>query len=167
MSRVRIVVPVYNAKDYIKDLLVSILCQTFEDWECYLIDDGSTDGTKDIIESFLNDKRFHYVYQENQGASVARNRGIEGCKTEYIYFCDADDELYPLLLEKSIEALDKSGLDMVQFGHDSTIKNSEIVGRHFMLEGIHDEVDTDWFCVPWNVLTRTSVITIILDLIKT
>ena len=159
MSRVRIVVPIYNAEKFVKELLDSIVTQTFKDWECYLINDGSTDNSEKIIQPYLADERFVYIKQENQGASVARNKGIEGCSTEYIYFCDADDILRPLLLEKSIEALDESGLDLVQFGHDATIEGGEMIRKHFLLKGVHDEVDTDWLCVPWNVLTRTSIIT--------
>lgn len=90
MSFVSIVIPCYNGESYIKETLTSILNQKNVKFEIVLIDDGSTDATKSIIDSF-NDIRINYIYQKNQGVSKSRNLGLEFSKGDFIIFFDADD----------------------------------------------------------------------------
>jgi glycosyltransferase involved in cell wall biosynthesis len=70
-----------------------VLCQSAQNWELLLIDDGSTDGTKDKIAKYLDDPRIRYYYKENAGVSLARNYGAEKAKGKYLYFLDSDDEI--------------------------------------------------------------------------
>jgi len=85
-------VPCYNYAHFLGETLDSILAQTYPNWECIIIDDGSTDNTKDVANAYCKkDKRFKYVYQSNQGLSAARNKGIELAKGEYIQLLDSDD----------------------------------------------------------------------------
>lgn len=86
-----IIIPTYNNASEISRALNSILEQTYENWELIIVDDGSTDDTQAILKPYLKDKRVKYVYQFNQGVSVARNKGIEFCKEKFITFLDADD----------------------------------------------------------------------------
>src|ERR1041385_3598936 len=87
---ISIIIPCYNAANYIGETLNSILQQDQENFEVIVIDDGSTDESKQRIESF-NDKRIIYKYQNNQGVSAARNKGMNFAKGAYIVFFDADD----------------------------------------------------------------------------
>jgi glycosyltransferase involved in cell wall biosynthesis len=87
-----IIIPTFNRADLLHNTLWSVQNQTFEDWECIIVDDGSTDNTKAIIEDLIKqDSRFKYVYQENAERSAARNNGIRNSSGEYICFLDSDD----------------------------------------------------------------------------
>src|SRR5699024_4081686 len=88
---VSVILPVYNAEDYISDAIQSVLNQTYTDWELIVVDDGSTDQTKKVINPFLEDDRIRYFYQENGGQGSARNKGIERAKGIYLALLDADD----------------------------------------------------------------------------
>ena len=93
-SLVSIIVPFYNAENYIKKTIDSVLCQTFQNFEILLINDGSTDNSSSIIKT-IKDDRVHLVEQENQGVSFSRNKGIAMAKGEFVVFLDADDLLHP------------------------------------------------------------------------
>jgi len=87
-----IIIPTYNRADLLLETIRSVQHQTFEDWECIVVDDGSTDNTKSIIEDLIKkDSRIKYVYQENAERSAARNNGIRNSSGEYICFLDSDD----------------------------------------------------------------------------
>ena len=76
MPNVSIIMPTYNSHQWISDSIQSVLEQYYEQWELLIVDDGSTDNTKNIVKDFLNDKRIKYYYQENYGPATARNFGI-------------------------------------------------------------------------------------------
>jgi glycosyltransferase involved in cell wall biosynthesis len=88
---VSIILPTYNREKYIKRAIESTLSQTYKNIELIIIDDGSTDKTKDVIQPYLVDQRVHYIYQQNKGASAARNNGIKVSKGKYIAVLDSDD----------------------------------------------------------------------------
>ncbi|CAH0529066.1 glycosyltransferase family 2 protein [Vibrio hippocampi] len=89
---VSIVMPVYNRDKYVATAIESILAQTFHDYELIVVDDGSTDGSAEIIRGYLDDERIRYVYQENSGSpSLARNSGIALTQGEWVAFLDSDD----------------------------------------------------------------------------
>ena len=99
---ISIIVPCYNAAKYIEDCLLSVSGQTYENWECLLIDDGSQDSTLTFLQKFSQeDDRYLVFSQENQGLSATRNFGIANAKGDYIFFLDSDD----LLTKKSIASL--------------------------------------------------------------
>ena len=101
MPKVSIIVPIYNVKPYLKECLDSILVQTFSDFELILVDDGSTDGSERLADSYaLSDPRVKVVYKENGGLSSARNAGLDLACGEYIYFVDSDDYIEPDTLER-------------------------------------------------------------------
>jgi len=97
--KVSVIVPTYNYGHYIGKTLESVLNQTYQDFEIVVVDDGSKDDTTFVVRSF-DDPRVRYVYQENQGACAARNRGIREAAGEYFLFEDADDLLGPRHLEE-------------------------------------------------------------------
>lgn len=87
-----IIVPIYNVENYLRECLDSVKSQTVTDFECIMVNDGSTDFSGDIATEYtLNDKRFIKLTQENQGLSGARNTGIRNARGQYIVFLDGDD----------------------------------------------------------------------------
>lgn len=109
---VSVIIPSYNRADKILPAVESVLNQTYTDLELIIVDDGSGDNTKEVIES-INDSRLRYVYQENAGACAARNNGINQAKGEYIAFHDSDDIWHKDKLEKQMDALLKNDADIV------------------------------------------------------
>jgi len=100
-----VIVPMYNAEDYIVEAIQSVIQQSHTHWELLLIDDGSTDQTKNIIKPFLDDDRIRYFYQENNGQASARNRGIQKAKGTYVAFLDADDLWHKDKLQTQLKIL--------------------------------------------------------------
>lgn len=98
--KISIIVPVYNAAPYLRECLDSLVGQTWKDIEVILINDGSTDESGAICESYLADPRVIYHHQRNAGVSIARNAGLDLATGEYICFVDADDWLEPDALER-------------------------------------------------------------------
>ena len=94
MPKISIIVPVYNVEKFLPRCLDSIIRQTFKDWECLVIDDGSTDTSSAICDEYARkDNRIKVFHKKNGGVSSARNLGLDYCKGEWITFCDADDEV--------------------------------------------------------------------------
>jgi glycosyltransferase involved in cell wall biosynthesis len=89
-----VVVPVYNRESLITRCIDSIFNQDFENWELVIVDDGSTDETRNVILSY-DDERIRYIYKENGGASSARNVALDNSNGTYIAFLDSDDEYKP------------------------------------------------------------------------
>lgn len=89
---ISIIIPVYNTEKYLRRCLDSIVAQTYKDFECILVDDGSTDASGKICDEYAaKDNRFKVFHKKNGGVSSARNLGLDNAKGEYIAFCDADD----------------------------------------------------------------------------
>ena len=89
---ISVVVPCYNYARFLSETLESLMQQTYTNWECIVVDDGSTDNTAEVCKVYsLQDSRIHYIYQNNQGLSAARNAGIKAAKGTYIQLLDSDD----------------------------------------------------------------------------
>ena len=113
-----IVVPVWNAGEFLPVCLASIAAQTFAGWRCVLVDDGSTDGSGAVCDEWAaKDGRFSVIHKPNGGASSARNAGLAAADTEWVYFFDADDAMAPCLLEAALST-------QKQFPEDLTIWRS-------------------------------------------
>lgn len=108
MTKVSIVLPTYNRARFLPEVLSSIARQEFRDWELIVVDDGSTDNTREIVEDFRkkSDNKVEYVYQKNKGPAAARNKGLEYATGFYIAFCDSDDIWLPHHLKKCVNVLD-------------------------------------------------------------
>ncbi len=105
---VSIIMPSYNQGPYLSEALDSVLAQTYTNWECIIVDDGSKDNTAEVATSFSKkDSRIQYIYQENSGVSVARNNGIAHSKGEYILPLDGDDKIAPKFLELTLHEIVK------------------------------------------------------------
>ena len=106
MPIVSIIIPAYNSGNYLAETLGSVLSQTYSDWECIILDDGSTDNTFSIAQEYSKkDNRFYYFHQTNQGPAVARNNAIRRSIGEYILPLDADDLISNSYIEKASEYL--------------------------------------------------------------
>lgn len=103
---VSIIIPCYNQAQFLDETLQSVLSQTFESWECIIINDGSPDNTEKIAQNWIDaDSRFKYYYQENKGLSAARNTGLEKYSGKFIQFLDSDDLLEKNKLEIQVKEL--------------------------------------------------------------
>ena len=102
--RVSVIIPSYNRADYVSRAIDSVLTQTYRDFEIIVVDDGSSDATKEVVTAYGPPVR--YVYQENRGPGAARNHGIRVAAGAYLGFLDSDDVWVPTFLEKTVVALD-------------------------------------------------------------
>ncbi len=103
---ISVVMPLYNKERYVEKAITSVLSQTYQDFQCIIVNDGSTDGSLKIVEGF-KDRRITIISKNNQGASAARNFGIESASNEYIALLDADDWWAPTYLEEILKAMTK------------------------------------------------------------
>ena len=111
---ISVIVPVYNAESFLDETLQSVLSKTYENWECIIVNDGSTDNTESIAKRWCKrDARFRYFYKENGGLSSARNLGIKYSNADYIAFLDSDDVLTKNSLEIRINTILKENVDLV------------------------------------------------------
>ena len=111
---VSVIVPIYNVEEYLEECLESIRNQTYTNIEVILVNDGSTDGSREICESYCEkDIRFRLINQENQGQSVARNRGVKESVGQYIMFVDSDDVVSTDVLEVLLPYM-KPDVDIVE-----------------------------------------------------
>ena len=118
MTRVSVIVPAYNYERFIADALESLRAQTFTDWECVIVDDGSTDDTAAVAERFASlDSRIRVLRQSNRGVSAARNTALRSTSAELVQFLDADDRLEPWKLEEQVRFLDAHPETAIVFGN--------------------------------------------------
>lgn len=119
MSKVSIIVPIYNVEKYLKRNLESLKNQTFQDITVYCINDGSTDESQKIIDEFTrSDERFISFIKTNGGLSDARNYGLKKADSPYIMFIDSDDFCEAEMVEKCVDRMEKDHLDMVVFSYN-------------------------------------------------
>lgn len=112
--KVSVIVPTYNSEEYLPDLIAQLKAQTLQDIEIIFVDDGSTDGSGDIIEKAMQeDNRISYYYQSNSGAGMARNTGLNHAKGKYVICIDADDLYDGNMLEELYHAAEENKADVV------------------------------------------------------
>lgn len=125
--KVSVIVPIYNVEDYLPKCIDSIQKQSYDNLEIILVDDGSPDKCGNICEEYkLRDERIKVVHKPNGGLSDARNAGMEVATGEYYVFIDSDDYVHPQMIEKLLDACDKTGADMAVCGFKSVTENENI-----------------------------------------
>ncbi len=125
MAKVTIIIPCFNQGKYLEECLYSVANQTFIDWECLMINDGSTDNTEEICKSWLKkDSRFKYIKKENSGVSASRNQGLNLAKGEWILFLDGDDYISNEKFEKSLKFHENYNLIVTNFNNIITGKTA-------------------------------------------
>jgi glycosyltransferase involved in cell wall biosynthesis len=139
--KVSVVIPTYNRADKVRSAIESVLAQTFSDLEVIVVDDGSSDDTGKILEEMFGD-RIRYHAQANQGASVARNKGIEEARGDWIAFLDSDDLWEKEKLEWQFKALEQFApqcygcyTDARFFNHSETRTMFQMVEKEFRHQG--------------------------------
>lgn len=128
---VSIIMPAYNASEFIQESIDSVIAQTYDKWELIIIDDGSIDDTSMIVKSnILKDDRIKLFYQENSKQGKARNLGIENADGEYLAFLDSDDLWLPHKLEVQLKEFENYDVDLVfsdsYFFYDTDSKNRNL-----------------------------------------
>ncbi len=134
---VSVVIPAYNYGSFLADAVASVQLQTLADWECLIVDDGSTDDTESVARTLVTaDRRVQYQYQPNRGLSAARNAGLARARGRYVQFLDADDLIEPAKLTIQVELMDREkSVDVSYTGYQRF--NSETgarTGRYADLE---------------------------------
>ncbi len=144
MIKISVIVPIYNAEQYLEQCLDSIVSQTLKDIEIILIDDGSTDGSAEICKKYLSDSRVSYYHKENEGLAAARDDGMLRASGEYIGFVDSDDWLKPEMYEKMYNAAKSNDSDIVfcncQQNEDGHIFTPEMPTGAYDREAIKREI---------------------------
>lgn len=96
---ISVVLPTHNRPQFVKEAIDSVLCQTFQNFELIVVDDGSDDETQSVVESYLHDNRVQLITQPNRGVSSARNAGLKKASAKWIAFLDSDDKWLPEKLQ--------------------------------------------------------------------
>lgn len=119
MVKVSVIIPVYNVEPYLKQCMDSVVGQTLKDIEIICVDDGSTDGSLDILREYAaEDNRIQIIEQKNAGAGAARNNGMRHATGKYLSFLDSDDFFEPRMLEKAYDLAEKDQADFVAYKSD-------------------------------------------------
>ena len=111
-DKISVIIPCYNVDKYIEKCLESVLSQTYDDLEVIAVNDGSTDGTADLILKYKSDFRLRFIDKKNAGVTAARNTGIEAASGDYIAFVDSDDWLESDMYERLHTALTENDADV-------------------------------------------------------
>lgn len=147
MHKISVIIPCYNQAQYLDECLQSVYSQTYDNWECIIINDGSLDLTEETAVKWLEkDKRFKYFHKENGGLSSARNFGLNNALGDYIQFLDADDCLNSDKFTKSLQKI-----------KDHSAQN--IVVSHFKMfkDDVHDDL-TSYGLLNQDVLTYNEIL---------
>lgn len=132
MALISIIIPVYNVSKYLDNCISSIVCQTIDDIEIILVDDGSTDSSKEICDIWKKkDSRIKVIHKKNGGLSSARNEGLKFATSKWIAFCDADDYIKDSMYEEMLSVVDEK-IDIVVCGHN-------IVSEDKIVEKVHSD----------------------------
>lgn len=116
---ISVIVPVYNAENYLKECLDSIIKQTYQNLEIILVDDGSLDKSGEICDEYaVVDNRIKVIHRENAGVSVARNTGIDRATGEFIAFVDSDDYLTETMFQKLYEKIGDNDISICRFAYE-------------------------------------------------
>ncbi len=125
---VSVVIPVYKVEDWLGKTLDSVLAQSFTDWECVCVDDGSPDRSADVVREYAaRDARIRLVSQQNAGAAAARNRGMAEARGEFLLFIDSDDLVEPGLMEACVERMRQDKCEMCAFEGDAVDAEARLI----------------------------------------
>lgn len=149
---ISVIIPVFNAEKSIKQTLISILNQTYDNLEILVIDDGSTDRTAGIIKA-IKDPRIVYIFQHNQGPASAKNTGIKKFSGEWLIFVDADDLIEKSAIEKLHSFATKKKSDLVIYSYARINKENEVIDK-VNVSSIHID---EMFTAVWNKFYKKSI----------
>lgn len=165
------IVPVFNAENYLNKCLNSICSQSFTDYEVVLVDDGSTDKSGEICNVYQkNNDRIKVFHKKNEGVSVARNKGLELAKGEYLVFVDSDDWIDDNFLEFVVTHIDDA--DLLFYGHKMHFSNGNVVSyyphsitcenrssiENEIVKLKHNAENFEYYGFTWNKVFRRNII---------
>ena len=136
--KLNIIIPVYNVRQWLEETVNSVLAQTFRDFELILVNDGSTDGSGELCDTFaLADSRVSVIHQENAGVSAARNTGLDAATGEFIGWVDSDDIIEADMFQQLVSLAESHQADIVQCRHDRAcaLNNAERNGSASVMDG--------------------------------
>lgn len=129
-----IILPIYNAKNFLENTLDSILSQSFTDFELLALVDGSNDGSEDIIRRYsVMDSRIVAYFKKNSGICDTRNLGIKLSKGKYLVFCDHDDFMNPLTLELLFDQIQQNKPEVVKYSYKNIVINNEYISKDYII----------------------------------
>lgn len=173
MTNVSIVVPIYKIEQFLPECINSILAQTYQDWECILVDDGSPDNSSRIADEYAaRDKRIKAIHVPNGGVTAARRIGVDCAKGEWVFFVDGDDRVEPDGLRQLVEYADQHpDTDIIEgsylwFFPDNTVKyhstKADKDGMPIIFNGEKYSLSLYIYTFgsrgPWSKIIRKSVI---------
>ena len=158
-----IIIPTYNSANYLFETITSIINQSYQNIEIIIIDDGSTDDTKKLIDKII-DTRLQYFYQENQGVSRARNKGLSLIKGQYVCFFDADDIMSDNFIESRLEYLKKNQSVQILCGEVIKFSTDGEFGEYYRgpSNDINEEIllyEKSVITCPSNFIIQTAFLT--------
>jgi glycosyltransferase involved in cell wall biosynthesis len=159
---VSIIIPNYNNAHFLGDAIQSVLNQTYQNFEVIVVDDGSTDNSRDVVSNYFD--RIRYIWQENKGLGGARNTGIMAAQAEYVGFLDADDQWYPNFLEVMVSLTQKYPDVAIYYSkarymdEDGEDLPQSVGVRTIPPDGIYQALLHANFIIPSTVLAKRSVI---------
>lgn len=172
MKKISLIIPIYNTKKYLRQCLDSAVCQTYQNMEIICVDDGSTDGSGEILEEFARkSSRIIAVHQKNKGESAARNTGLRMATGDCIGFMDCDDWIEPDMYEKLIQVMEDNEADIAVgswikeldtesiFIENKGVVEGNVFGRDELLNYIYKRDSYQAFAYMWDKLYRREVLT--------
>ena len=166
---ISVIIPVYNAEQYLDRCLLSVLSNTYQNWEVILVDDGSKDASGTICDRYAEkDSRFVVIHKKNGGTAAARNDALKIARGEYIAFLDNDDYISPYYYEYMIRAMTETGADVVvsEITREDNLElltkqvytQPKIVEKKEFILGTYTD---NWTrnTVPWNKLYKRELFT--------
>jgi glycosyltransferase involved in cell wall biosynthesis len=167
-EKISIIIPLFNAENYISDCIKSIFSQTSDKYELIIIDDGSTDSSISKCADLIRDKKnAHLLQQKNSGPNMARNLGLTYARGEYVVFIDADDIIESNTVEKMLDAIEKYNPDFINYGFDFFENGTNKIRKksHFSVTSLDgDQIFRDSLlgrnvaAVCWNKCYKKSII---------
>lgn len=172
MSKISIIVPVYNAEKYLSRCIESIMAQTFTDFELILVNDGSVDQSAEIIDKYTQtDQRIVAIHQKNSGVSAARNAGINAAKGKYVGFVDADDTVEFTMYQRLYEAIEHECADIAMVGWNICVSDQKelveifkedskyrVLKKEEALEYVFCKNERAMLSTVWNKLIKTDFV---------
>lgn len=165
--KLSVVIPVYNVKPWLRECLDSVRAQTLRDWECICVDDGSTDGSTDILKEFSSsDPRFRILTRPHSNAGAARNAGLDEAKGDFLLFLDSDDVFSPWMFETLLKEAEQEMADVVSCGNTQFADGPPppVFSKPSDIEWTNRTPDPDWArcplasgTMPWNKVIRKKL----------
>jgi teichuronic acid biosynthesis glycosyltransferase TuaG len=161
---VSIIIPTYNATSYIEEAVGSALNQTYKNIEVVIVDDGSTDGTRSVLDPYIKEKKIIYVRQDNKGLAGARNTGMRAAHGEFIALLDSDDMFLPNKIERQVGYLidhpecGVSYCNIAHFYEEEPEKLLKLSYEYYSGDEVFPQLLQENFINPLTVVLRRSAI---------